>query len=1025
MTILHEVLAHLNQQQIRYMIRNELLSSNSSTLFDLSGAIECEACRLFKSQASPKTHHPSSVKKSDSLDGPLSAIPLDLLSTLSQAHAPLDRVHVDGFEFHVASKKFYFYVFTDEYTDYKMVYFVSSKTESNFLTTLQTYHAYSFMYHKTNIKCLKMDNGSEMSGETVYEFARFNGIHFQRCAPYEHHQNGKAERDVRTLEECSLTLLHHAHLSISMFIVYAFPNATQIRNKCLSARTKERGCTPHELFTGVKPRIEDIHPIGQVCYSYIRKEQRRFKYDPKARKCIYLCEDYERKAYLVMDVASRAVLSTRDVRFPKLGATVIAPSLTSPLSDGDNGDKVVERTSNGESPLGGETLATGNPGGSRTSSNDTQNNMPQAPSTPPLIIHDDDWNKLYHDDPGISIDFNLDDPIDSSVNEVPVSDSPDVIIDGNAINDDVTICGEDPSSQVLDGNITLVETSEPTEIAPQPQMCDESSTPPESENLSRPAHVRKPNSRYFNSDFATYSVTTEYVTPNTYKQALNSPQKVLWEKAMDQELESLEREATWTVVSRKPGMFVVRSKWVYKIKSDESGEITRFKARVVALGFTQTSGIDFGETYSPVLNSSTRRLIFCLAATQGMITYQADVETAFLQSYLDRLIYLQPPPGMDLPTGTVLRLMKAIYGLRQSPLLWYLTAMSFFESIGFTKCTSDVCLLYFENSLGSIIVSVYVDDLTLSSTSQALIDWVLLLTRKRFPVRDVKPLVFTVGIHVKSESGFIRVSQKAYIEKMVNRFLQNTERKRKIPMATNFNLHDEESPLMSKPNGVKSYQQIIGSLNYLAHSTRPDILYAVNTLSRFLQNPRENHYEAAQHVVEYLNSSSELSITFRSVPGCINRLHAYCDASLTSINTPDGRSTSGCLVFYNNNMVYWKSARQTVVSLSTMESELEAITLAVHQLKHLQHILHELHRTVHETVIYSDSLIAIKYLLSESLMLKPRTRHLALRYHFVRKELQEGKVKIVHVPGQEQLADILTKPLSFPIFYKLRCELLE
>ena len=287
MSSLHVKLAHLNQDYIRYMINNDFLSTNISTKFDLSGTIDCASCRFYKSQAQA-TPRQSSLRKSTT-DTPLSEIPIDLLSATdlnSRTTEPLFRVHIDGFEFYFGNSSKCFYIFTDEGTDFKMVYFVKDKSAESFLTTVQTFHALAYYHHKTNIKTIRMDNGAEMSSEIFYEYARFNNIHLQRCTPYHHHQNGVAERSVRTCE----------------------------------------------LFTGAKPKLEDIHTIGETCYSYIQKDQRRFKYHPKARQCIFLCEDYERKAVLLMDVQSRSIISSHDVRFPRLGAVAVTPASFSPLS---------------------------------------------------------------------------------------------------------------------------------------------------------------------------------------------------------------------------------------------------------------------------------------------------------------------------------------------------------------------------------------------------------------------------------------------------------------------------------------------------------------------------------------------------------------------------------------------------------------------------------------------------------------------------------------------------------------------
>ena len=275
------MLAHLNQDAIKYMVKQRLFSKGTNySLFDPTGLIDCEACRLFKCQAKTKgVSHPSILKRIQDSDVAL-PVPDDLLAGVaSVSQAPLDMVHCDGLQFDLPNcAQAYEFIFIDDYTDFKVIYAVSSKAD--FITVLQAYQALAFFYHKTHIKVLRIDNASEMSSEEVYDFCRFNGVHIQRCAPYEHHQNGKAERAVRTIEECALTMLHHAKLTVPLFINFALANAVQLRNKCISRSSRSKGGTPHELFTGKAPDIRDCHPIGEVCYAYIRKEQRKVKYDP-------------------------------------------------------------------------------------------------------------------------------------------------------------------------------------------------------------------------------------------------------------------------------------------------------------------------------------------------------------------------------------------------------------------------------------------------------------------------------------------------------------------------------------------------------------------------------------------------------------------------------------------------------------------------------------------------------------------------------------------------------------------------
>ena len=270
------------------------------------------------------------------------------------------------------------------------------------------------------------------------------------------------------------------------------------------------------------------------------------------------------------------------------------------------------------------------------------------------------------------------------------------------------------------------------------------------------------------------------------------------------------------------------------------------------------------------------------------------------------------------------------------------------------------------------------------------------------------------------------MSQGAYVKSTFDRFICNDDEQKErrfTPMGVDIVLHNEESNFLSRPAGVKEYQKIIGSLNYVAHSSRPDVAFSVNALSRYLQKPRILHLAAAKRILIYLHTTCDLGICY--FPSKENNLFAYCDASLVSKDSADGKSTTGYCIFFNNNLVAWKSCRQTVVSLSTMESELNAMSTALIALQQTRDTLSEIGYIVPSYKIYTDSLSAIKYLQSSADIARPRTPHLSLRFHFIRTEVSSGQLQLLHVKSGDQIADILTKALPRPLFESIRDKYLQ
>ena len=584
--ILHILLAHLNQDSIKFMVRNELITHGRNSIFDPSGHIDCEACRTFKSQSLEKgKSHPHLSRRftPETLSGSLSNIPEDILMTDTFIPvSALDLVHSDGFQFDFFSgRQLYFFIFIDHVTDFRMIYSATSKAD--FLSSLQAFHAFSFFYHKTNIKGLRMDNAGEMSSSEVYEFARFHGIHLQRCAAYDHHQNGVAERAVRTAEEAALTMLHHAGLSVPKFLLYALINSTQIRNKCVTSKSRGKVSTPHELFTGVKPKVEDLHPTGQVCYSYIKKDQRKRKYDPKAKKCIFLCEDFERKAYVLMDVYTRSIVISRDVRFPSVGATLLFPAPVSPISTHSDSENLDLRSDERSDQTPSFTTVRGynqlvQPPASET----TMDNASQ-------IQRGQDLNQSISELAGLLAR--------NSITESSTASAPLTPILGVATEEEISVPSL-TSEPLLD---TTNNTGSNVDLCPLPDS--EAGVTPEappsvpsstnvpvcssSEGVTPISYVRKKNPKYYSQEFVNTVISAFPDVPTSYKKAMLSPEKKFWSDACRSELDSLHREGTWQLVPRTKDLFIVKSKWVFKLKYNELGEVARWALLKSTVSTTQ------------------------------------------------------------------------------------------------------------------------------------------------------------------------------------------------------------------------------------------------------------------------------------------------------------------------------------------------------------------------------------------------------------------------------------------------------
>ena len=321
---------------------------------------------------------------------------------------------------------------------------------------------------------------------------------------------------------------------------------------------------------------------------------------------------------------------------------------------------------------------------------------------------------------------------------------------------------------------------------------------------------------------------------------------------MIEEMNALMKNDTWKLIERKSGMNVVKNKWVFKKKMKNDGTIERFKARLVAKGYTQKPGVDYEETFSPVVRYDTVRTMLSIACAQKMDILQFDIKTAFLNGDLEEEIFMEEPEGFESTNGKmVCRLKKSLYGLKQAPRAWNKKLKTVLRNVFLTETDSDPSLYVSENK--DLMLAIYVDDGLVVYKNTALKDKLIATLNENFEVTIGDSSCF-VGVQIKRDEDTMILHQTNYCQKVIEKFGMVDAKTVSTPAEAHVKLSKNQDECEDLP-----YQELVGSLMYLAVITRPDIAYAVSTLAQYMSCYNRHHWTAAKRVLRYLHTYYILS----------------------------------------------------------------------------------------------------------------------------------------------------------------------
>ena len=722
---------------------------------------------------------------------------------------------------------------------------------------------------------------------------------------------------------------------------------------------KDHNKTSYEVMANKKPTVKYFHVFGAKCFT-LKDDEQLGKFESKAHEGIFLGYSLESKAYRVYVVDHKKVIESMNVTFD------------------DNKLPSIQAEDNTE------TLRFEN-----------------------LILEDSDTEEPETAEDRQEIDTNNDVHEPSSGNDGETPENTGLEIGSSSHQSSSSggvIEGSATGSQQGNNNAESSRTHLPRErVWSRDHPWELIIGDPEAGVQTRRASQ---NECYFSGFLSE-------IEPKKVEEALEDPD---WVIAMQEELNQFERQKVWKLVPKPKNKSIIGTKWVFRNKLDGDGIVTRNKARLVAKGYSQEEGIDYDETYAPVARLEAIRMFLAFAAHSNFKVYQMDVKSAFLNGELEEEVYVEQPPGFEDSefSDFVYFLFKALYGLKQAPRTWYDTLSQFLLENGFTRGVIDKTLFYKMHKNDMILVQVYVDDIIFGSTNDQLCSRFAKLMQSKYEMSMMGELTYFLGLQVSQRNDGIFICQSKYLRYLLKKYGLEDASTAKTLMATATKLDQDDS---GKGIDITGYRGMIGSLLYLTAS-RPDIMFATCLCARFQANPKESHLIAVKRIFKYLKGTPNLRIWYPKGTGF--ELIGYTDSDFAGCRI-DRKSTSGSCQFLGRRLVSWYSKKQHSVSTSTAEAEYIAAGSCCAQILWIRNQLRDYGLVLNKIPIFCDNTSAIA--ISNNPVQHSRTKHIDVRYHFIREHVMNGTVELHFVPTEQQIADIFTKPLDESTFSRLVCEL--
>jgi hypothetical protein len=869
-------------------------------------------------------------------------------------------------------------IFVDHFSRLCYLYPQKSLSAEETLQAKQAFEAFA-KSHGVTIKHYHADNGR--FAENVWkQDVTSKGQTLSFCGAHAHFQNGIAEKFIRDIQDQARTMLLHAKHRWPQAVThhlwpYALRMANNVRNS--TPRSYDQP-SPLEMFssTEIQPNLQHHHAFGCPVYVY---EKGQTKWDERARLGMYLGHSpvHAKSVALVLNLSTGLVSPQFHVKF--------------------------------------------------------DDHFSSLKDTPPTVS--ERWTFLA----GLTKD-NVEDSRPSNIWTLTPAVSTNTSKDLTPIQNTPAVASEDTSAVQVLGPQVQSEVTVPLAAAPLASPKERLAS---TEIISLEALMCSPGEDSSDAQPIAYLAHRD---PDTLylQEAMKAKDKKNFLAAMQEEIRQHDENNHWELVERSsldPNLKVLPAVWAMKRKRRiGTREVYKWKARLNVHGGKQVFGEHYTETYSPVIGWSTIRLFLILSILYGWHTRQLDFVMAYTQADIEKPLYMELPSGINYKgidkRDYVLKLLKNLYGQKQAGRVWNKYLLDGLSELGFTQSKVDECLLYRDD----VAILIYVDDTILCSKSKMHLEKAIRDIESKFKIQEVGDIQDFLGVHVEktSEGGF-KLTQPHLVDSILeevgfHKDAKNRPKGKDLPALTSSILkRDSEGADFDEQ---WDYRRIIGKLNFLEKSTRPDIAYIVHQCARFQAKPKASHAKAIKHLARYLLSTRDKGLIFQ-VNG--SGLECFADADFAGNWSKDeaefdpstAQSRTGYTILYAGCPLIWISRLQTEIALSTTEAEYIALSQALRDVIPIMNLLQELkdHKFITDLNLptihckaFEDNSGALE--IAKTPKMRPRTKHLNIKYHHFRQQVANGMISLHKVSTNHQIADLLTKPLDLTLFLKHRFKIM-